>query len=148
MGRGGRGPGAAGPGREVGELKGFSLVEALVALAVLALVLLLGLGVVWQQKSVILRLEAREEADRALSEALETLRSGAEPPASGVVPVASAPAGAGAAEGLTVVVRVSPAEPPPGLYRAQVVASYRVAGRHVTRTLETQMWRPELIEGH
>jgi len=131
----------------VGELKGFSLVEALVALAVLALVLLLGLGLVWQQKRVIVRLEAREEADRALAEALETLRSGAVPLASGVVPVA-APAGGGAAEGLTVVVRVVPAEPPPGLYRAQVVATYRVAGRPVTRTIETQMWRPETIRSH
>lgn len=127
---------------------GFSLVEALVALAVLALVLLLGLAVVWQQKRVIVRLEAREEADRALAEALETLRSGALPLASGIVPVAAAPGGGGAAEGLTVVVRVVPAEPPPGLYRAQVVATYRVAGRPVTRSLETQMWRPEQIKAH
>lgn len=127
---------------------GFSLIEALVALAVLALVLLLGLGVVWQQKRTIVRLEAREEADRALAEALETLRSGALPLASGVVPVAGAPGGGGAAEGLTVVVRVVPAEPPPGLYRAQVVATYRVAGRPVTRALETQLWRPDMIRSH
>lgn len=133
---------------EPGRAAGFSLVEALVALAVLALVLLLGLGVVWQQKRVIVLLEAREEADRALAEALETLRSGALPLTSGAVPVTAAPGGGGAAEGLTVVVRVAPAEPPPGLYRAQVVASYRVAGRPMTRTLETQVWRPDQLRSH
>lgn len=113
------------------------------ALAVVGLVLLLGLGLVWQQRGVIERLEAREAADRALAEALETLRSGAVAPVSGTVPVASPP---GPAAGLSVVVRVTPAEPPPDLYRARVTATYRVAGRPVTRSLETQLWRPGLIE--
>lgn len=126
-------------------MKGFTLVEALVALAVVGLILLLGLGLVWQQRQVIERLEAREAADRALTEALETLRSGAVPVTPGIVPlpVASSP---GAAQGLTVVVRVTPAEPPPDLYRARVTATYRVAGRAVTRSLETQLWRPGMVK--
>lgn len=124
---------------------GFSLVEALVALAVIGLVLLGGLGLVWQQRRVIERVEAREAADRALAEALETIRSGAVPITPGIVPlpVASPP---GTAEGLRVVVRVTPAEPPPDLYRARVIATYRIAGRPVTRSVETQLWRPGLIK--
>lgn len=120
---------------------GFALVEALVALAILALVLLLGLGLVWQQRRVLVRLEAREAADAALAEALEVLRSGAVPPVSGVVAV-SAPAGP--AEGLEVVARVTRAEPPPDLFHALLVARYRVAGATELRAVETQLWRPDL----
>ena len=128
--------------RDRGRQAGFSLVEALVALAILALVLLMGLGLVWQQRRVLVRLEAREAADAALAEALEVFRSGAMPPVSGAVPV-TAPAGR--AEGLRVTALVSPAEPPPDLYRARLVARYRVAGEEVTRTVETQLWRPDLV---
>jgi type II secretory pathway pseudopilin PulG len=120
---------------------GFALVEALVALAVLALVLLLGLGLVWQQRRVLLRLEAREAADAALAEALELLRSGGMPPVSAVVPV-TVPVGP--AEGLEVVARVTRAEPPPDLFHALLVARYRVAGATELRTVETQLWRPDL----
>jgi type II secretory pathway pseudopilin PulG len=120
---------------------GFALVEALVALAVLALVLLLGLGLVWQQRRVLVRLEAREAADAALAEALEVLRSGGMPPVSGVVPV-TVPVGP--AEGLEVVARVTRAEPPPDLFHALLVARYRVAGATELRTVETRLWRPDL----
>lgn len=125
-----------------GPQAGFSLIEALVALAILALVLLLGLGLVWQQRRVLVRLEAREAADAALAEALEVLRSGAAPPVSGAVPVTTP---AGSAEGLRVLVLVHRSEPPPDLFRARLVARYRVAGRDVTRTVETQLWRPDLV---
>lgn len=121
---------------------GYSLVEALAALAILALVLLMGLGLVWQQKRLLVRLEAREAADRALAEALESLRAGVTPPVSGAVPVAVS---AGAAEGLEVVVRVTPAAPPEDLYHALLVARYLVAGRTETRAVETQLWRPDLL---
>lgn len=121
---------------------GFALVEALVALAVLALVLLMGLGLIWQQRRVLVRLEAREAADAALAEALEVLRSGAAPPVSGAVPVTIPP---GPAEGLRVVALVSRTEPPPDLFRAVLVASYRVTGEEVTRRVETQLWRPDLL---
>lgn len=115
------------------------------ALAVIGLVLLGGLGLIWQQRRVIERLEAREAADRALAEALETVRSGAIPVAPGILPIPWA-APPGAPEDLRVVVRVTPAEPPPDLYRARVIATYRVAGRPVTRSLETQLWRPGSLE--
>ncbi len=122
---------------------GFSLIEALVALAIVALVLLLGLGLVFQQKRTLLRLAARAEADAALGEALEWLRAGAWPLASGPVPVAVEGDAAG---GLAVVVLVTPAEPPADLYRGRLMARYTVAGQVEARTVETQFWRPGLVK--
>lgn len=131
-----------------GAASGFSLVEALVALAILALALLLGLGLLWQQRRLLARLEARDAAEQALVEALETLRSGSVPLVSGPVAV-TGPAGLGAGGGppgdVSVVVHVAPAEPPAGLYRGQVVARCTVAGETVTRTTETEFWRPEKL---
>lgn len=131
--------------RHPGQAAGFTLVEALVALAILAMALLLGLGLLWQQKRVLLRLEARQAADQALAEALETLRAGAVPLTSGPLPV-TVPSGA--AEDLAVAVRVTPAEPPAGLYRGQVVVRYTVAGESRSRTVETQFWRPAKLRSH
>lgn len=124
---------------------GFTLIEALVALAILGMALLLGFGLLWQQRSVLARLEARDVAERALVEALETLRSGAVPLASGPVPVSGA---SGPGSELSVVVRVVPAEPPAGLYRGQVLARCTLRGQTVTRTVETQFWRPERLRSH
>lgn len=122
---------------------GFTLIEALVALAVLALALLLGLGLIFQQKRTILRLEARAEADAALSDALEALRSGALPLVSGPVPVGVTGT---AARDLGVLVLVTPAEPPADLYRGRLLARYTVAGEVETRTVETQFWRPGRVK--
>lgn len=141
--------------RSGGSGRGFSLVEVLVALAVLGLILLLGLGLVWQQRRVHLRLEARAAADRALEEALETLRSGAVPLASGPVQLAGGAAGSGPgasaggnpAQDLRVVVRVVPAEPPADLYQAEVTARYTVAGQRQVRTVRTLFWRPGRVKG-
>lgn len=119
------------------------MIEALVALAIVALALLLGLGLVFQQKRTLLRLEARAEADAALGEALEWLRAGAWPLASGPVPTTG---DADAAGDLAVLVLVTPAEPPADLYRGRLMARYTVAGRVETRTVETLFWRPGLVK--
>lgn len=137
--------------------RGFSLVEVLVALAVLGLILLLGLGLVWQQRRVHLRLEARAAADRALEEALETLRSGAVPLVAGPVALPGDSGGAGGPEpgaggdpgapgNLRVLVRVVPAEPPADLYEAVLTARYTVAGEAEARTVRTLFWRPGKVK--
>lgn len=128
---------------------GFSLVEVLVALAILGLALLLGLGLLWQQRRVLVRLEARAAAERALGDALETLRSGAVPLSSGAVELGGASVGnLDPSAELAVVVRVIPAEPPAGLYRGQVLARCTLRGQTVTRTVETQFWRPDKLRSH
>lgn len=124
---------------------GFSLVEALVALAILALVLLLGFGLLWQQRRLLVRLEARETAEQAVAEALEVLRAGTLPLVSGPVPVSATSPSVEESDGLWVVVRVVPAEPPAGLYRGQVLARCTVRGQTVIRTVDTQFWRPDML---
>lgn len=122
-------------------------------LAVLGMLLLLGLGLVWQQRRVHLRLEARTAADRALEESLETLRSGAAPLTSGALPPSEGDPGAGSGTGagpardLQVVVRVVPAEPPADLYEAVVTARYKVLGEPEVRTVRTLFWRPGMVTG-
>lgn len=136
-------------GGSAGPAAGSSLVEALVALAILALALLLGLGLIWQQRRVLARLEAREVAEGALVEALEVLRSGAVPLVSGPVALAGAGApgpGGEPADDVSVVVHVVPAEPPAGLYRGQVLVRCTVSGQTVSRRAETQFWRPDKLK--
>lgn len=128
--------------------RGFSLVEALVALAILALALFLGLGLLWQQRRVLVRLEAREAADGALVEALESLRAGAVPLVSGPLPVGERSGRRPAPPELSVRVRVIPVEPPAGLFRCEVVARSTVRGETVSRAVVTQVWRPATLRSH
>lgn len=123
--------------------RGFSLIETLVALAVVALILLLSLGLIFQQKRTILRLEARSEADAALTEALERLRAGSLPLASGPVPV-TVPAEA--ASELAVFALITPAEPPADLYAGRLLVRWKVAGEEESRSVETLFWRPGLVK--
>ncbi len=134
--------------REAGS--GFSIVEALFALAIVALALLLGLGLLAQQRRILERLDARRAAGRVIEETLEALRSGAVPlpaarGASHVPLPPEEPGSLGAATGLDVLVRVALAEPPADLYHVWVTARYEVAGRPVVRTVETEIWRPGLV---
>jgi hypothetical protein len=113
-----------------------------VGLAVIALILLLGVGLIFQQKRTLLRLEARTEADAALGEALERLRAGSLPMVSGPVPV-SVPVDA--AEDLAVLALITPAEPPADLYAGRLLVRWTVAGVQESRTVETLFWRPGLV---
>ncbi|MGD2114261.1 MAG: prepilin-type N-terminal cleavage/methylation domain-containing protein [Acidobacteriota bacterium] len=134
---------------------GFSLIEVLAALAILGLALLLGIGLLAQERDVLARLEAKQEANRAVEAVLEALRSGAvelhegvrEVPA--VAPVGGAGmAGSGAAKDLTVVVRAWRAEPPADLFRAEVEARYTVLGEPWSLSVETLFWKPGKLKSH
>ncbi len=132
--------------------RGFSTLEALFALAIVALALLLGLGLLAQQRHVLARLDARRAADRRIEETLEGLRSGAIPlpaprTAEHVPPPPEDPGTSGSLSDLEVLVRVALAEPPADLYHVWVVARYEVAGRPTVRTVETEIWRPGLVKG-
>jgi prepilin-type N-terminal cleavage/methylation domain-containing protein len=121
---------------------GFSLVEVLVALAILGIALLLGLGLLAHQRDVLTRLEAKREANQAVEAAMEALRSGAIALHEGSREVPDLAGGGRSARDLTVVVRAWPTEPPADLYRAEIEARYTVLGEPGVVDVETLFWKP------
>ena len=116
---------------------GFSLVEAVVALALLGVALLLGGALVAQQRAALERVEAHREAIHAMEATLEALRAGGRPLVS---TGESWPAEA--AGGLRVQVDAVCIEPPEGLWRVTVEARYEAAGDTFRRAIETRFFRP------
>jgi prepilin-type N-terminal cleavage/methylation domain-containing protein len=116
-----------------GRAHGFTLVEALIALTVLGIALLLGMALVIQLPRDVRRLDAERQAMRAMEATLEAMRAGtlpvktceptSEPPCelSGYITLAGAPA----ARDLSVTVHVDPTERP-GLYQVTLTAHYSV----------------------
>ena len=120
---------------------GFTLVEVLVALWILAVALLAGVALVLQQPRVVKRLDAERQAVRAMEWTLESMRAGVVPLASEDLEsfVNSTVVGAPAPD-LKVAVDVSPG-PIAGLYDVSVVARYTVLGQRRQRHMRTMIWR-------
>ena len=114
--------------------RGFSLLEVLVALALVTTILLFAAGTYWQSARIDERLEAHRRADAALDGAYELLRAGVLPLADG--PIAD-PTGAG--QELTATVSPGHTE---GLTRLQLVARYEIQGTSFRRTLEALVYAP------
>lgn len=126
--------------------RGFTLIESLVALAVLSVALLLGMGLVLQLPGVVRRVDAHRQALRAMEAALEALRAGELPLASGRLasptsPTSPAVSSGSAPAGLAVWIEVQPVSPP-GLHEVLVRARYPAAGKVVERQVETLVYRP------
>jgi prepilin-type N-terminal cleavage/methylation domain-containing protein len=121
---------------------GFSLIETLVALAVVASVLLTGVAAVTYHRRALLRLAAGREATAAVGAVLEALRAGAVPvsPDAGAVAVPP-PVAAVRARGLRLWVEASETGQP-GLWEVEVRAVYLAAGAPQRRSVKTLVWRP------
>lgn len=118
--------------------RGFSLVETLIALTILGVALLLGMSLLLQQPRIVRRLDAQRRALSELESTVEALRSGA-------IPLESTrlgPSPTAAGETPAVVIDVTPAAGPPGLYEVSLRAIYLVEGRTRERTLDTLIWSP------
>ena len=115
--------------------RGFTLVETLVALVLLTLTLLLGLGLVLQHPRIVRRLDAQREALHLLEGSLEALRAGALP----LIPQSLPPTGQ---HRMSISIGVEPASAPPGLYKVEVRVDYVVDGKPRERSVETLVWRP------
>jgi type II secretory pathway pseudopilin PulG len=124
---------------------GFSLVEALVALLILEVALLMGLAILLEQPRIIRRLDRQRQTTRALESTLELVRAGALPLATGPVETWLALAGTPPPAGTSVLLEVDPAPPPSpqGLFHVTVRARWVAAGRLRTREVETLVWSPD-----
>lgn len=116
----------------------FTLVESLIALALISIGLLLAVGIQMQQPRALERLRARQEATRALEAALESVRAGAVPLADGAVPATVV---GGASRALSLRLRVTPTETA-DLWQVDCEASYVVLGRLEHASLTSLVWAP------
>lgn len=121
--------------------QGFALIEALVALLVLSLAMLLGYGFMIRQPRAMQRLEAGDEALRAIEASLETLRAGAIPLEDGMLqPVIAYPAPSRTAD-LLIDLEVEPTDTA-GLYVVNLDARYRVGRAIHQRHVQSMVWSP------
>ncbi|MCB1057042.1 MAG: hypothetical protein KDD11_16190 [Acidobacteria bacterium] len=118
-------------------VSGFGLVEALVALTILAITLLLGAAAVGQHLRIVQSLEARRGALLAAEAVAESLRAGAVEVESGSVHWTAVPPPL--PPGVDLELDVTPIEPP-GLAQVQVTASYQVRGDRRKVVLDTMTW--------
>lgn len=125
----------------VASRNGFTLVEALVALALVLFALLTGLSLFWQQPRVERRLAARREAVRIVEMGLEMVRARAVPIAPGPVEVEIPMPFEGPAENLTLWYSSAPTGAPLGLYRVELAATWEVFGDPQRWEVETLVWQ-------
>jgi prepilin-type N-terminal cleavage/methylation domain-containing protein len=116
--------------------RGFSLLEALIALSLLAVLLLMGGGLVLQQPRTMRRIDVQRHELQALDSTLEAIRAGALPLVSTRIDVPGGP---------IVWIEVAPAGAPPvpaDLYRVSLRALQQTGGKTVERRLDSLVWRP------
>jgi prepilin-type N-terminal cleavage/methylation domain-containing protein len=119
--------------------EGFSLVEAVIALALLGLALAFGLTALARGPRYRAEIAARQRALRSIEGALDGIRSGATPILPGTYP-----GEAFLAEGddaLRLTLAIEPADVA-ALYHVRVEAEYEVAGARRSLDVETLTWSP------
>ncbi len=123
---------------------GFTLLETLVALSLLAVAMLLTLSLVYQEPRVLRRLDAHEQALQALEQVTEAIRagrtvgSGRQLVDSSWLHLPEDPA----AQDLEVWSELVEASGS-GLFELTLTAHYRVGQRRFERSLETLVWEPQ-----
>jgi len=120
-------------------MRAFSLIETVVALAIIGLILLFGLSLAARESATRSRLEAHRTALSSLESVLEGIRAGGGRPAD----CSSIPAAAGRPEPgeIRLCSELTP-EVPTGLYRLRLHAEVGVGSRPVEHEVETLLWRP------
>lgn len=120
---------------------GFTLIEALFALALIGVALLLGLSLIWQQPRIQKRLAARQQALRAAEAVLEGVRAGTVPLVPGGGRAAPGGRVTGGAEEPLLRMTVEDDRALPDLKHVTVSAHYRVWGETRSVRVETMVWR-------
>ena len=124
------------PSRAGRRPSGFTLIEALVALTILGVALLLGMALMMQLPRDVRRLDAEREAMRALEMSLEGMRAGTLPiqdstNLSGFITLPPNPV----SRKLGITVRVEPTDRP-GLYKVTLTAHYLVLNSKHEKRIE------------
>ncbi len=120
--------------------RGFSLVEAIAALTIFGLAVIVAAGFLDVQMSATRRLEARADLVRAAETVLESVRGGALPLVSGTIDLRDEfqPLSA-------ITVRIDLVVRPrsiPGLYEVEVRAQAMVRSEDMVVSITTGVWRP------
>ena len=122
---------------------GFSLLETLVALSLLAVAMLLTLSLIFQEPRALNRIAAHQQAFRALEQTLEAIRAGRTVPV-GRVQIDTEwlllPENSAALD--LQIFSDRQMESPSGLYRLTLTARYRAGRQPYRRSLETFVWYP------
>jgi prepilin-type N-terminal cleavage/methylation domain-containing protein len=117
--------------------RGFTLIETIAALAILGATLAIAASIGSRGPRASERLAAQRVALRAAEAALEAVRAGTVPLASGVVVV---PGSVARSSAVRVRLEVRDAGPR-GLLEVRASATAPAPGRHVTQSLHTLVWR-------
>jgi prepilin-type N-terminal cleavage/methylation domain-containing protein len=120
---------------------GFSLVEVLIALVIVGMALLMGMGLALQNPRIVRRTDAERQAFRALESTLEAVRAGAVPLKTSVLGGFATAVDKPAPADLAVLMEVAPAGLP-GLFEVTLQASYTVKQRKFQKSLKTMIWSP------
>ncbi|HEV7670484.1 MAG TPA: type II secretion system protein [Thermoanaerobaculia bacterium] len=119
---------------------GFTLIEAIVGLALLAVATLVGLAAISQAQLSIERVDARHRALAEIEAALEAVRTGSLPLVSDVVGP-SLDSTVGRERDLIVLLKVEPSGTP-GLYQVAATARWSLRGKPQESTVQTLVYRP------
>lgn len=121
--------------------RGFTLLEALVALAILGVAMLLGMALVLQNPRIVRRTDAERQAFRAMESTLEAVRAGVIPLQTSQLDGFVTAVGTPAPKDLLIDMEVVPTELQ-GLFEVSLSASYRVERRTIVKRLRTMVWSP------
>ncbi|MEA2601018.1 MAG: hypothetical protein QOF89_2010 [Acidobacteriota bacterium] len=129
------------PGPSASGQSGFSLLEALIALVLLGVALLLGMELLLQNPRVVRRLDGERQAFRALESTLEAARAGAIPLATSDLGGFSTAVGSPAPKDLAISMQVDPTGLP-GLFQVTLRATYTADRKRFQKELQTLVWSP------
>jgi prepilin-type N-terminal cleavage/methylation domain-containing protein len=119
---------------------GFSLIEALAALTIFGMAIVVAAGFLDAHMSAARRLEARSDLVRAAETVLESVRGGTLPMVSGDVDLTDEFQPLSSIRVRTKVAVTS--KNPQGLFSVQVEAKAMVRTEDMVVTITTQVWRP------
>ncbi len=120
--------------------RGFTLVEALAALAIFAMAVLVAAAFLQSHATAARRLEVRSALVRASETTLEEIRAGVRPLGPANLDLSSA-VGLAPGASLRTSVNVTPGGVK-DLYRVVVISRSTAAGAPMEVTLESMVWRP------